>query len=183
MADKKISALTSATSPLAGTEVLPIVQSGTTVKVAVNQLNTFAPAFSAYQSSAQTGFSSAISYKLTFTTEEFDTNSNFASSTFTPTVAGYYQVSGAFSTSLLNPIPTALAIIYKNGAGYKNSGGGTGGASSFVSTSVSALVYMNGTTDYLELYAYVDLNGVPGTYDTRASQTATYFQAVLVKAA
>jgi hypothetical protein len=38
MADKKISALTSATTPLAGTEVLPIVQSGTTVKVAVSDL-------------------------------------------------------------------------------------------------------------------------------------------------
>ena len=35
MADKKISALTSATTPLAGTEVLPIVQSGSTVKVTV----------------------------------------------------------------------------------------------------------------------------------------------------
>jgi hypothetical protein len=38
MADKKISALTGATTPLAGTEVLPIVQSGTTVKVAVSDL-------------------------------------------------------------------------------------------------------------------------------------------------
>jgi hypothetical protein len=38
MADKKISALTAATTPLAGTEVLPIVQSGTTVKVAVSDL-------------------------------------------------------------------------------------------------------------------------------------------------
>ena len=38
MADKKISALTSATTPLAGTEVLPIVQSSTTVKVAVDDL-------------------------------------------------------------------------------------------------------------------------------------------------
>ena len=38
MADKKISALTSATLPLAGTEVLPIVQSGATVKVAVSDL-------------------------------------------------------------------------------------------------------------------------------------------------
>lgn len=38
MADKKISALTSATTPLAGTEVLPIVQSGATVKVAVSDL-------------------------------------------------------------------------------------------------------------------------------------------------
>lgn len=38
MADKKISALAAATVPLAGTEVLPIVQSGTTVKVSVNNL-------------------------------------------------------------------------------------------------------------------------------------------------
>jgi hypothetical protein len=38
MADTKISALTSASTPLAGTEVLPIVQSSTTVKVATNDL-------------------------------------------------------------------------------------------------------------------------------------------------
>ena len=38
MADKKISALTSSATPLAGTEVLPIVQSGSTVKVAVSDL-------------------------------------------------------------------------------------------------------------------------------------------------
>lgn len=38
MADKKISALTASSLPLAGTEVLPIVQSGATVKVAVDDL-------------------------------------------------------------------------------------------------------------------------------------------------
>ena len=38
MADKKISALTGASTPLAGTEVLPIVQSNTTVKVSVDDL-------------------------------------------------------------------------------------------------------------------------------------------------
>jgi hypothetical protein len=38
MADKKISALTAATTPLIGTEVLPIVQSGATVKVSVDNL-------------------------------------------------------------------------------------------------------------------------------------------------
>jgi hypothetical protein len=38
MADKKISALTAATTPLDGTEVLPIVQSGATVKVVNNDL-------------------------------------------------------------------------------------------------------------------------------------------------
>lgn len=38
MADKKISALTSASLPLAGTEVVPLVQSSTTKKVAVSDL-------------------------------------------------------------------------------------------------------------------------------------------------
>lgn len=38
MADSKISALPASTTPLAGTEVLPIVQSGSTVKVAVSDL-------------------------------------------------------------------------------------------------------------------------------------------------
>lgn len=38
MADKKISALTAAATPLAGTEVLPVVQSGATVKVSVADL-------------------------------------------------------------------------------------------------------------------------------------------------
>ena len=38
MADKKISALTASSTPLAGTEVLPIVQSGSTVKVSVANL-------------------------------------------------------------------------------------------------------------------------------------------------
>lgn len=38
MANTKISALTSSTTPLAGTEVLPIVQSSATVKVAVSDL-------------------------------------------------------------------------------------------------------------------------------------------------
>lgn len=38
MPNAKISALTSATTPLAGTEVLPIVQSSATVKVATNDL-------------------------------------------------------------------------------------------------------------------------------------------------
>jgi hypothetical protein len=40
MADKKISALTAASTPLAGTEVLPIVQGGATVKVSVDDLTT-----------------------------------------------------------------------------------------------------------------------------------------------
>ena len=54
MADKKISALTGASTPLAGTEVLPIVQSGATVKVAVSDL-TAGRAISATSVTVSTG--------------------------------------------------------------------------------------------------------------------------------
>jgi len=54
MADKKISALPSASTPLAGTEVLPIVQGGDTVKVTVANL-TAGRAISATQLTLTTG--------------------------------------------------------------------------------------------------------------------------------
>ncbi len=59
MADKKISALTAASTPLADTEVLPIVQSGATVKVAVSDL-TAGRAVSASQLSSTTKVSGKI---------------------------------------------------------------------------------------------------------------------------
>lgn len=54
MADKKISQLTAASTPLAGTEVLPIVQSGATVKIAISDV-TAGRAVSGTQFTASTG--------------------------------------------------------------------------------------------------------------------------------
>ena len=54
MADLKISALTASTTPLAGTEVLPIVQSGVTKQVSVSNL-TAGRAISATQLTLSTG--------------------------------------------------------------------------------------------------------------------------------
>lgn len=54
MADKKISALTAASTPLAGTEVLPIVQSGATVKIDISNV-TAGRAVSGTQFTASTG--------------------------------------------------------------------------------------------------------------------------------
>jgi hypothetical protein len=58
MADKKISALTASTTPLAGTEVLPIVQAGSTVKVSIADV-TAGRAVSASSLTASTGRLSA----------------------------------------------------------------------------------------------------------------------------
>lgn len=131
------------------------------------------PAFSAYPNANQT--LSATTYtKVLFQTEEFDTNNNFASSTFTPTVAGYYQVNTAINWG--TAISRGIVKAYKNGADFKT-------LSDFQNTTSNAqggscLVYCNGSTDYIEIYAYA---GVGCTLS--AGSTSTWFQATMVRAA
>ena len=131
------------------------------------------PACSAYPSSNQT-LSSATTTKILYQTEEFDTNSNFASSTFTPTVAGYYQVSAAFeiNTTLCN----GSISLYKNGSIYKRlfsvgvlAGDTFGG---------SCLVFLNGTTDYIEIYGFISVGQALSALSDR-----TFFQAAMVRSA
>ena len=94
MTNTKISSLTSATTPLAGTETVPLVQGGVTKKTTVNDIkfNT-APTFSAFLGTNQVV--STGQTKIQLNIKLWDTNSNYDKATnnrFTPTVAGYYQV-------------------------------------------------------------------------------------------
>jgi hypothetical protein len=134
------------------------------------------PAFSAYSASTQT-VSASTWTKVVLGTEEFDTNNNFASSTFTPTVAGYYQVSGCIQFNSTVSVSRGFVAIYKNGSAFKYL---SDLASSVSRTGGSCLIYMNGTTDYLELYGY--MTGA-GTLYFDTSQLGTYFQASLVRSA
>lgn len=132
------------------------------------------PAFSAYHSSAQS-FASLTFTKVSLQTEEFDTASCFDSTTnyrFTPNVAGYYQVNGAVAFNS----PTAiLCQVHKNGTAIKR---GVFQANAY-STLVSCLIYLNGSTDYIELYGYQ----ASSAQNAAATDTQTYFQAALVRAA
>ena len=135
------------------------------------------PAFSAYQSASQTPAANVFT-KLTINTEEFDTANCYDSSTnyrFTPNVAGYYQVSGCFN---LSGASVVVAAIFKNGSAYKWGGNSTG--ATLYGSSVSCLVYLNGSTDYVEFYAYTN-NGV--SFTVTNSATNTWFQAAMVRAA
>ena len=134
------------------------------------------PAFSAIQSTLQ-ALSASTFTKLNFQTEEFDTNNNFASSRFTPTVAGYYQINGSVGCAASGG--SLLSYIYKNGSEYKSG--------SFITNSVlgavagvSSLVYLNGSTDYVELYGYQS-SAAPA--NTIASGTFTYFNGSMVRGA
>lgn len=131
------------------------------------------PAFSAY-STVGASTPNATYTKIPFDSEEFDTNSNFASSRFTPTVAGYYRVNAAITGGFA----TQILTIYKNGAEYKRGAQSVGG--SMTESTVSALVYCNGSTDYVEVYWY---QASGSTQTSGVGQALTYFQGFLARAA
>jgi hypothetical protein len=115
------------------------------------------PAFAAYPSAGSTSISQSTYTKATLDTEVYDTNSNFASSRFTPTVAGYYQINFISSTySNNNNAYVHSGAIYKNGSNYSQSRVVTpSGDIQQCFNQISQLIYMNGSTDYLEFYVEV----------------------------
>ena len=137
------------------------------------------PAFSAYRSGNQTGVSSTTYTKVQINTESFDTNSNFDPTTnyrFTPTVAGYYQINGSLSVEASSSVSRFFCTLYKNGNEVYR--GTDVNATGFQSV-VGGVVYMNGSTDYIELYGWVTGTGIV-FYGQPAS---TYLTGCLVRAA
>lgn len=158
------------TSDLSG--VLQLQQNG----VALPALSV-APAFSAY-ASATTTIPNNSKTKINFATEEFDTNNNFASSRFTPTVAGYYQINAC--AYIGGSTGFTQIIIQKNGGDYKSgilipNISAVGGVSN-----VGSIVYLNGSTDYIEIVGYQNTGS---SQDAQALQAYTYFNGCLVRGA
>jgi hypothetical protein len=83
---------------------------------------------------------------VTFTTENWDSDSCYASNRFTPNKAGYYQVNYSVA---LNDCGRAYTTLFKNTNAYLR--GSDSDITNFISQG-SILVDMNGTTDYLEVY-------------------------------
>jgi hypothetical protein len=137
------------------------------------------PAFSAYKNASQS-ISTSTTTKVTYETEYFDTNNCFASSTFTPTVAGYYQINITASVETTSADRYLQMFIYKNGSSaiscqpnYGSSVSGNG-----LGMSLCGMLYMNGTTDYIEIYART--NSTTTILNTGVDNT---FSASLVRAA
>jgi hypothetical protein len=165
-------AITLAAPAVSGTNTATLPASTGTIMVSGNM-----PAFSAYPSGALT-VSNATATKVLFQTEEFDTNNNFASSRFTPTIAGYYQVNSVVFISQATQADTTV-WVYKNGSAYKR-GFGLTATTTKQQMIVSCLVYCNGSTDYIEIYVYSDGTG-SATVD--AGSSTTWFQSCMVRTA
>lgn len=130
------------------------------------------PAFSAYASATQNFTANSIT-KIVYDTEEFDTNNNYASSRFTPTVAGYYQINASFYIDG----SMVLLTLYKNGSAYKR-GQQAGSSGAITQGTVSSVVYCNGSTDYIEIYGY--------SSSTKASGSGSeqmYFNGAMIRGA
>ena len=129
--------------------------------VANSQTNT--PAFQARRATNLT-LTENTEVKVTGFTEDFDTDNNFASDRFTPTTAGKYLVTitGNIQSVSSYDIYNGKISIYKNGSEFIQNGSQGHGTSrsNRYGLSPSLIIDMNGSSDYLEMYCY--LNTVSG---------------------
>lgn len=126
------------------------------------------PLFMAYQGAIQ--YLGTVVVRVTINTVEVDTHGCFdtVNNRFLPTVAGYYQING----NVTHGGAGGTTLIYKNDIEHRrgNVGSVNGGL-------ISTIVYLNGTTDYVELWVLP--NTSVGTWH---GANQTYFHGFLIRA-
>lgn len=133
--------------------------------------------------SATQSLATSSNVKVVLNSEQFDTANAFDNATnyrFTPLVAGYYQVSVSVCISASAVVSTNQVFVYKNGAQFATNIIINAGIATNYTPTLSLVLPMNGSTDYLEMFAF---------QNTGASQTiqagmtnGTFFSAVFVRA-
>jgi len=163
--------------PIADNGTVTLGSSGDTFSLGsgVVQNNLNYPAFYAYISSSQS-VSDNVTTKVQINTELLDTDNCYDNSTnyrFTPNKAGRYLVFGCVSgesntTDSVNAVET---LIYFNGSAFTNPNlASSGAATRFLQTSM-AVVNMNGSSDYIELFGKVNINSGTAEFNSGAKQT------------
>lgn len=133
------------------------------------------PAFSAYRTGNQS-ITASVFTKIQCNTEEFDTKGNYDNSTnyrFQPAVAGIYLVNFSASSAASTGANRTIASVFKNGVEVKR--GSDVAATANGKSQGSALIYLNGSSDYVELFAFVSAT----TAVIDGGATLTYLQASL----
>ena len=138
------------------------------------------PAFSAYANGGQS-ISNNTATKIQFNIKNFDTASAYDNSTnyrFTPLVAGYYQVT--LNVALNTMTGNAQPSINKSGSVYQYGNFPNTCTAQPYWASMTALIYMNGSTDYIEGYI---TQFTSGSINLQTSSFANTFSAALVRSA
>ena len=120
------------------------------------------PAFEAYVSTSSTSITNNTQTKVQADTESFDTDSCYDNSTnyrFTPNVAGKYFVYAQVKCkgSAVSRLAQAKSYIKKNGSVHTIGEHQFHNNYAFISMPVAvAIVDMNGSSDYLEMFTVID---------------------------
>jgi hypothetical protein len=173
---------------VAGTTTLTLPATSGTVLTTASTFAGTGPAFSVFVPSDQT-ITSAVGTVVAFSSESFDTASRFNNTgstvgsipaySFLPNVAGYYQFNVTINTESGVSVTRALISIMKNSSPFKR-------VADILPTPLnnvngSSLVYMNGTTDYISIEAYIVASTARITGD--AAGLLTYFDGFLARSA
>ena len=157
-------------------------EAGTVLTSASDVAQKGVPIFRATKSASVQSITANTSTKVVYDTVVVDSTSNYDSgnSRYTPNVAGYYLVKcSADIGASTNTLNRAQVMIYKNGSNYSAMGAFISG---FVGSEAGVmdvdLIYLNGSTDYIEAYVYA--NGT--SLVVYNSVVWTNFSAVLVRA-
>lgn len=138
--------------------------------------------FSVYLNADQTGISDAVATKITWDTELFDTNANFASNKYTAPVNGFYMINAyVLATSTNNAGVAMTCSLYKNGSSFLVGHSGyitfNVGASPILSARVHDIIQLT-AGDYLEVYVTMDVVG--GTVTVEGTADSSRFNGFLV---
>lgn len=123
-------------------------------------------AFSATRSGTQT-ISAAVITKLQLSVENFDTGSYYDNATnfrYTPLIAGKYLFTLYFDANTTGA-SSIIGYIYQNGASVANQFSYYVGVGD-LSVSVSTILAMNGSTDYVEFFGFIGAGTVVNAVST-----------------
>lgn len=164
---------------ITGSDIVGAAALNAAVAAAINS----APVFRMVLS-ADHALTDGTATKVLLNSVAFDTAAGWVSGSnrYLPNKAGYYQVNFKTTTnSASSNQSNGYSMLYKNGAEYSR-------GNQFVMTSTmsywgsngSCVVYLNGTTDYIELYAMSDVTS--GATTATASATLTYLDGFFIHA-
>lgn len=101
----------------------------------------------------QTGVGTGSWTKVTFSSEDFDTEECFAGSKFTPNVRGKYLLVGTVLWTASVDQSAHEIAIYKNGTLHRSGAVARSSGTGSVGNAISVLVDADGSDDFFELYA------------------------------
>jgi len=145
------------------------------------------PAFLAHKYNDSQFIGNGSSTKVTLGTETLDTDGWYDNSTnyrYTPQTAGWYSFFGKIRINSSSNMNELAIMFYKNGTSHsQNAFNNPGYLSDGVYPAPTTLIYCNGSTDYVEMYALRFQGGTVNIGDHSDIASACEFGATLIREA